>query len=330
MDPRGRWRWWPQGSRLHHAGVPEMTRRFTRKWVVAAIAIAIVAWAVQRAALAMDWNDVASAWSALPASRILASVAMSLVSFCMLGALDVLAARVVVPHRVSMKRAAFAGSLSHAFSNTLGFPALTGSVIRYRIYASAGVGAGDIARIVALAAFGVAMGFTVVTTLALIWQPAMAHGWGRPLGVGICVTLLGFLCWLRRAPRSLQIAKWTLALPDSATAAWQMAVGSIEMLAAIAALYVLLPSGSAPAFIDFLPIYVGAVLVGLASNVPGGLGVFEVIVLAAFPAAARADALAAMLCYRLTYSVVPFGVAAVAWILFESRRAHRKAERMDV
>jgi uncharacterized membrane protein YbhN (UPF0104 family) len=92
------------------------------------------------------------------------------------------------------------------------------------------------------------------------------------------------------------------------------------MLAAIGALYVLLPPGSAPPFIDFLPIYVGAVLVGLVSHVPGGLGVFEVIVLASFPVHARAQVLAAMLCYRLTYSLVPFTVAGIGWLVFESRQ----------
>ena len=97
------------------------------------------------------------------------------------------------------------------------------------------------------------------------------------------------------------------------------------MLAAIGALYVLLPSGSAPPFIDFLPIYVGAVLVGLISHVPGGLGVFEVVVLAAFPQSARADALAAMLCYRLTYSLVPFAVAGIVWLVIESRSADKFA-----
>ncbi|MFZ2235372.1 MAG: UPF0104 family protein, partial [Dokdonella sp.] len=185
-----------------------MTLRLKRTWVIAAAAIAMVAWAAERAALTIDWHDVAHAWSELPAASIAASLVASVVSFSMLALLDVLAARIVVPQKVPATRAAFAGALSHAFSNTLGFPALTGSVVRYRIYASAGVARGDIARIVTLAAFGVAMGFTVVTTLALIWQPTLAHGWGRPLGGAICVALLAFLFWLRPARRSLRIARW--------------------------------------------------------------------------------------------------------------------------
>lgn len=295
-----------------------VSKRLKHSLITAVIALAIVAWIVERAVLAIDWQGVPYAWSALTSASIAASLAFSLTSFCMLGLLDVLAARSSVAKCVSAKRAAFAGAVSHAFSNTLGFPAVTGSVIRFRIYASAGLGTGDITRIVALAAFGVAMGFIVVTTLALLWQPAMANGWGRPLGGVIGVALLAFLLWLRGAHRSLRIARWTLKFPDSTTAAWQMTVGGIEMLAAIGALYVLLPAASALPFIDFLPIYVGAVLVGLISHVPGGLGVFEVIVLAAFPPNARADALAAMLCYRLTYSVVPFIVAGTVWLVVES------------
>lgn len=302
-----------------------MSARLRLSWITAAAALPIVAWIGSRAALSMDWNGVAQAWSALPSSRIAASLAGSLVSFCMLGLLDVLASRCIVANRVSVKRAAFAGAVSHAFSNTLGFPAVTGSVIRYRIYASAGLDPGNIARIVALAAFGVAMGFTVVTTLALLWQPTLAHGWGRPLGAVLGAALLAFVLWLHGAHRSVHIARWTLAYPDSATAASQMAVGGIEMLAAIGAMYVLLPCGSAPPFIDFVPVYVGAVLLGLISHVPGGMGVFELVVLAAFPAHARADALAAMLCYRLTYSLVPFALAGISWLAFEACGARKLA-----
>ncbi len=300
-----------------------MSKQLSLSSVTAVFALTIVGWMLWHAVLGIDWRGVAHAWSAIPYAKIAASLIGSAVSFFMLALLDVLASRSVVGARVSAKRAAFAGAVSHALSNTLGFPALTGSAIRYRIYASAGVSNGDVARIVALVGFGVAMGFTVNAALALLWEPELANGWGRPLGVLICAALLAFPLWLRGDRRSLRIARWTLALPDSTTAVWQMVVGGIEMFAAIAALYVLLPSGSAPPFIDFIPIYVSAVVIGLVSHVPGGLGVFEMVVLAALPANARAEALAAMLCYRITYSLVAFAVAVIAWLVFESRRANK-------
>ena len=103
-----------------------------------------------------------------------------------------------------------------------------------------------------------------------------------------------------------------------------MLVGAVEMSAAIASLYVLLPAGIAPPFVDFLPVYVGAVLAGLISHAPGGLGVFETIMLASFTQAQRPDLLAAMLCYRITYSLLPFLLGCVALASLELRRHLRR------
>ena len=196
--------------------------------------------------------------------------------------------------------------------------------MRYRIYASVGVGAGDIARIVGLVGLGVGLGFAVVLTGALCWQPAITHGWGRLPGGLLLMSLAALLVWLARRQRTLTLGRWTLAFPGAGIAAMQMLIGGVEMLAAISALYVLLPPAIAPPFVDFLPIYVGAVLAGIVSHSPGGLGVFETILLAAFPAPARADLLVAMVCYRLTYNGLPFVLASVALMTFEIRLRRRR------
>lgn len=308
-------------KKRQNAGMRNLTKA---RWFGAILVLAVVAWLLSRKVVSVDWHALKQAWFALPASSIAASLALSVVSFCMLALLDVFATRLCVRQRVSAKRAAFAGAVSHAFSNTLGFAALTGSVIRYRIYRGAGLCVGDIARVVTLAGFGVAMGFIVVTTFALLWQPTLPQGWGRLLGAVACVALLAFLLWLRETPRRVLVVRWILLFPGRTTALLQMATGGVEMLAAIGALYVLMPAGLTPTFVDFIPIYVAAVLVGIASQVPGGLGVFELMVLAAFPAQARADALAAMLCYRITYSIVPCTVAGAVWLMVEWRAARTK------
>ncbi|PPJ40812.1 lysylphosphatidylglycerol synthetase family protein, partial [Pseudoxanthomonas sp. KAs_5_3] len=87
----------------------------------------------------------------------------------------------------------FAGAVTQGISNTLGFHAITGTALRYRIYAPAGVGAGDIARIVGLAGLGVGLGFAVVITGALCWQPAITHGWGRLPGTVLAALLAALL-----------------------------------------------------------------------------------------------------------------------------------------
>ena len=294
-------------------------------WAGSLAVLGLAGWIVQHTLASLVWHDVAAAWARLSVRKVAASIACTALSFAMLALFDVLAARTAVPGRVSAARAAFAGAVSLGVSNTLGFHALTGGAVRYRIYAAAGLGAGDVARIVGLAGLGVGLGFAVVITGTLCWQPALSHGWGRLPGALLLVLLAALLLWLRRRPRTLRLWRWTLVFPAAGTAALQMLLGGVEMLAAIGALYVLLPAEVAPPFVDFVPVYVGAVLVGLASHSPGGLGVFETIMLAAFPAAARADLLAALLCYRLTYGLLPFALAGVAVGAFELRERRRKA-----
>lgn len=295
-------------------------------WGGSLAAFALAAWLLRRYVTGLSWREVAAAWAQLPARHIASSVAAAAVSLTMLALFDVLAARTVVGDRVSARLAAFAGAVTQGISNTLGFHAITGAALRYRIYAAAGLGAGDIARIVALAGLGVGLGFAVVVAGALCWQPQITQGWGRWPGMALALLLLALLGWLAR-PRTLALGRLTLPLPGAGTAAAQMLIGGVEMLAAISALYVLLPAGAAPPFVDFLPIYVGAVLAGIVSHSPGGLGVFETIMLASFPPEARADLLAAMLCYRLTYNLLPFVLAGAAlagfeWRLRRSARHH--------
>lgn len=301
------------------------TSRWLRigSWAASLAVMAAAVWMLHRYLGQIAWRDVIGAWKQLPPRRIADAFGATAVSFSMLAMFDVLAARVVTGRRVPAALAAFAGLVTQGISNALGFHAVTGTAIRFRVYAAAKASAADVAGIVALAGLGVGLGFVVVITGALCWQPAITHGWGRLPGVLLLASLLALLFWLGRRPRTLRLWRWSLAFPGAGIAGAQMLVGAVEMTAAITALYVLLPASIAPPFVDFLPIYVGAVVAGIVSHSPGGLGVFETIMLAAFPAEARADLLVAMVCYRAIYSLIPFLLASAALAVFEILRRWR-------
>lgn len=288
-------------------------------WLVSALLLALAAWLLHRYLGAMRWRDVAAALLQLPRTHVAGAIAATAVSFTMLAAFDVLAARRVAPARAPLELSAFAGFAAHALSNTLGFHAVTGGAVRYRIYATAGLGAGDIARVVGLASLGVGLGYAVLGAAGLLMEPAIAVGWGRIAGTVIVLLLAGLVLWLAR-PRSLRVGRWAIALPGSGSALLQMLLGGVEMSAAISAMYLLLPPQVAPPLADFVPVYLAALLAGIVSHAPGGLGVFEAILLGAFPAQTRAEVLAGLLCYRLVYNLLPFGLAALGLTLFEARR----------
>ena len=74
-------------------------------------------------------------------------------------------------------------------------------------------------------------------------------------------------------------------------------------------LFVLLPGGHNLSFETFLAIYVFAVMLGVASHAPGGLGVFEATILLALSSYPREPVLGALLLFRLCYYLVPFVLA---------------------
>jgi phosphatidylglycerol lysyltransferase len=132
------------------------------------------------------------------------------------------------------------------------------------------------------------------------------------------------LRWLAGKHDELQIWKLRTPVPSARSAGAQIVFGVLEMTGAIACMYLLLPTDIAGSFLDFAPIYVGAILAGILSNTPGGIGAFEALTLAAFPQEQRAQVLAALLAYRVIYGLGPFAIASLALGAFEIRRRVRK------
>lgn len=67
-----------------------------------------------------------------------------------------------------------------------------------------------------------------------------------------------------------------------------------------------------PPFAAFLLVYLLALAAGVLSHVPGGVGVFEAVLLAAFAGQLGAAPLAAaLLLYRLIYVVLPLLLACL-------------------
>jgi uncharacterized membrane protein YbhN (UPF0104 family) len=310
-------------SLLDPTGRPRARRMLRHlSWLVSVLLLALAAWLLHRYLSAMRWRDVVAALLQLPRAHVAGALGATALSFAMLATFDVLAARRVAGAQAPVGLSAFAGFAAHALSNTLGFHAVTGGAVRYRIYATAGLGAGDIARVVGLASLGVGLGYAVLGAVGLLMEPAIAGGWGRIAGVVIALLLAGLVLWLAR-PRNLRLGRWAITLPGSGSALLQMLVGGVEMSAAIGAMYLLLPPAIAPPLADFVPIYLAALIAGIVSHAPGGLGVFEAILLGAFPAQARADVLAGLLCYRLVYNLLPFAVAGLSLAVFEARRRRK-------
>jgi len=84
------------------------------------------------------------------------------------------------------------------------------------------------------------------------------------------------------------------------------------------ALYLLLPAPTPFSFARFLAVFLLAQVAGLASQVPGGLGVFEAVMLLNLSSSMPATKiLGSLIAFRIVYYLLPLAVAALMLAVFE-------------
>ena len=117
-------------------------------------------------------------------------------------------------------------------------------------------------------------------------------------------------------------------MPSSRIAAAQLAISSIDWALAGAVLYVLLPPGTL-SFVAFLGLFFVAILLGMASHVPGGVGVFEgLMVLLLKPYLSSGQLLPALVVFRAVYYLLPFIVALIGLVADDVYQRRGQAARV--
>ena len=258
--------------------------------------------------------DLAAAIRRQRGSHLLASLALTAASFTCLACHDLVGVRVAAPGRVRARLALLAGASSAAVANTLGFHAVSGSAVRAHLYLPAGLSGGEVARVVSMSWLSLVAGNMTMLAGAELVEAATGADPARHamLGVALEGLLLAWLWWLSRGPRELALGRFRLKMPPASLALSLMLLGAVESGTAIAALYILLPADLAPPFDVFAIGCIAAVILGVVSHAPGGLGVFEASMTTILAGRGRPDLLAALLLYRLLYNLLPFALAVLA------------------
>lgn len=284
-------------------------------------------------------RDIRRAFAALAGWQIAAAIGFTAASYGLLTLYDVLALRIIgrpLPYRT----AALASLTSYTLSHNLGFALLTGGSARYRIYTAAGLAPADIVRVIAVASLTFWSGVVAMAATALLLHPTMLElaGWSldpavqRVVGTVLLALLLGVIVWTGRHGGTISLWRWSFPRPSAGQAALQPLLAALDLAAASAALYVLVGSATPEQFPAFFLGYALAMIVALLSHLPGGLGVFEAVMVAALPGIDPAALLAALILYRVIYYLLPLAIAVVLLGLHERRhlRAPLSAVQMVV
>ncbi|KAB2717372.1 bifunctional lysylphosphatidylglycerol flippase/synthetase MprF [Brucella intermedia] len=258
------------------------------------------------------------------------AVLFTALSYAAVALYDVVAVDTIAPNQIPRRLAAVAGAAGYAISNALGFSLLTGGALRYRIYAAEGVSLADIGKIVGTSWFAIWFALIIMVGAALLidpgdvpWLSAIDSRIDIVAGIAILGGIGWLIYWLSHGQRSFTIGSFSLRLPNSKGALLQIFAGLVDVGAAAATLYVLMPADAVPSFAVFSLVYVIAIVLGIASHAPGGLGAFEATIIAGLGLGGKPDAIAALLAYRLIYTIMPLVVATAGILIWEiMRRRH--------
>jgi len=276
----------------------------------------------------VDYAETIRTLRRLPADRVALAVAATVMSYAgYVGreatALAFIGARVP---RLALWLCAVSAA---ALGNVAGFGPLTGAAVRYRIYGAVGVGAFDIARVVAFVMAGLLIGLAFVggaAALAEAPQVGAMFGWSTGFVRGVAIAaLLAAAGVLVGAPRLSRLAGRPFFDTSRRAIGLQVLWTALRLIGAAAALWSLLPPGKI-GLVPFLPLFSAATALGALSHAPGGVGVFEFVVLWALHDKAPTEAVAAALIgYRAIYFVLPLLFSTANFAVFEARAAFHPA-----
>ena len=221
----------------------------------------------------------------------------------------------------------FTSLSAFALQRNVGPAPITGGAVRYRFYKNYDFSGADAAIITTLCGFFFTLGIILTAGLALLISPqGLANVTGVPelalriLGFLILAGLIGFLAWSHVRHKPIKIRNWEAPPPSLRLSAAQLLFGTVDIAIVAGVLYLVLPEGVDLAYPAFVGIYVLAMLTGAVSHVPGGIGVFEAMLLLLLPGADKGSLLASMLAFRGLYYLMPLLTMGVVNGIYELGR----------
>ncbi|MDI3258584.1 MAG: bifunctional lysylphosphatidylglycerol flippase/synthetase MprF [Sinobacteraceae bacterium] len=290
--------------------------------VLATLTLAVFAAAVivlHHALARLSLERVLDSLAAVPLHRELLSLLFAAGSYGTLTLYDYLALHGVRRPR-PWHKVAPVSFIAFAIGHSVGLSSISGGSVRLRGYSRLGLGTLEIAGVMALVAGTFALGVGTLLAASLLFGAhdaarvlPLAVWQARALGAGLAALIAGYtlLTALKREPFCL--LKRRIHLPPVRITLGQIAVGCVDLCFAAASLYILLPDGVRLSYVGFVGLYVLAIQAGVISNVPGGLGVFESVLILLLPGAPSDALLGAVLLYRIVYYLIPL-VLGIGWL----------------
>jgi uncharacterized membrane protein YbhN (UPF0104 family) len=198
------------------------------------------------------------------------------------------------------------------------------------LYSSWGLSPAQVAKAILFAGVSFWLGFFTLGGAVLLVVPLeLAAAFSLPfspaiLGVACLLPVALYVGMTMFREDALGVWGWTFQVPPQWMLPVQVALAAGDLALASSVVYVLLPPEIGLSWPYLLVVYLIALLAGLVSHVPGGLGVFEgIMLLFLTPEVPAPVVLGSLLAYRGIFHLLPLVIAVLAFGAYELRRGVR-------
>jgi phosphatidylglycerol lysyltransferase len=269
-----------------------------------------------------ELKDFLNSLANIPSSVLWTAIGLTCLNYLILMGYDLLGVT-YLGQKIPWPRVAFGSFLGCAVGNNLG-NLLGGSTVRYRLYSAWGLSAVDIVRLVLILTVTFWIGLFAVAGAMFIWQPIaipnvlhLPISTTRPLGVILIALAGGYLLLCILGPRGLKFRGWEFSPPPVGLSLLQYLVATFDLMVAAGVLYVLLPVSVEVGYWSFLTIYLLGLIATLITQVPGGIGLLELLIVVLLNPTDHRDVMGALLAFRTIYFFLPLAIGLLMLGLHE-------------
>jgi len=294
---------------------------------------ALAAFMIYKQLSKYNLEDIKNAILSIPTQNLLYATLASIGGYVALSSYDFLALK-YIRKKIAPWRWIFAGFIGFSVSNNAGHAIVSGGAIRYRLYTRWRVKAADIVKMITFSGFTylVACFFLIIVGYFITPDHAFGEGAASKYTTAIIalISFIGLWLYLTAAlyyKKSLTIKGIKLKMPNIKLALEQIVIGSLDILMASLVLYFTLIHFVDLSFNTFIGAFIIAQILGVYSQVPGGLGVFELVFANIIPGADNQVMLyGALIAYRIIYYLFPLVISGIALLSYEGYLGYRQRE----
>ncbi len=293
--------------------------RNATRWLgplAAVLLLCAVIYSIHRELTHINLRDVLAQLRAIPTDNLLTAALLTAASYWTLTCYDALGLR-YLRRSVAYSRSLFTSFIAYAFGHNLSLGALTGAAIRFRLYGSSGLTGTEVATLSGFCSSTSGLGLASLAAASLLLAPdhaASALHASRNGATLAGLALLGCVAcyagWGIFGRASVEIRGWSLRPPGTLIVIPQLLLGVLDISLSAGVLWSVLPAQNSISFMTFAGAYAVAIMAGIISHVPGGLGVFELVIAQILPELPRDALYGSLIAYRAIYYLAPLTIAA--------------------